>query len=90
MPREQFGLGNSMGPQTPQLNIKPSDLVTLVCENCKGEIFSEGVIIKTVSPLLTGTGKEGMMPIPVFYCVKCNEPADKFLPEEMRKKKITV
>lgn len=74
----------------PKLNISPSDLKTLECEYCKGTVFSEGIIIKTVSALLTGNGREGMLPIPAFYCVKCHEPVDKFLPEDMRKKKVTL
>lgn len=71
-----------------ELNITPKDLKTLVCENCQGEVFAEGIIIKTVSPLLTNNGKEGMVPIPAFYCVKCQTVVDKYLPEDMRKTKL--
>jgi hypothetical protein len=74
----------------PQVNITPSDLKTLQCENCKGEVFADGMIIKTVSSLLTGNGKEGMLPIPAFYCVKCHEVVDRYLPEDMRKKPLVV
>jgi hypothetical protein len=71
-----------------ELNITPKDLKTLTCENCQGEVFAEGIIIKTVSALLTGNGKEGMLPIPAFYCVKCQTVVDKYLPEDMRKTKL--
>ena len=74
--------------QPPRLNITPKDLKTLKCEQCGGEIFAEGMIIKTVSALLTGNGKEGIMPVPAFYCVKCHTPVDKLLPEDMRKTKL--
>jgi len=72
----------------PAMNITPKDLRTLTCENCQGEVFAEGIIIKIVSALLTGNGKEGMLPIPAFYCVKCQTVVDKYLPENMRKTKL--
>lgn len=81
-----FGRGDEDVRQTrPAMNITPKDLKTLSCESCQGEVFAEGIIIKTVSPLLTGNGKEGMVPIPAFYCVKCQTVVDKYLPEDMRK-----
>jgi hypothetical protein len=73
-----------------QVKINPEDLVTLTCENCQGQVFAEGLVIKTVSALLTNNGKEGMLPIPAFYCVKCHAPVDKYLPEELRKKSVIV
>lgn len=81
-------VGNGAPRQQPKVNIRPEDLKTLVCEYCQGTVFAEGLVIKTVSPLLTDNGKEGMLPIPAFYCVKCHEPVQKYLPEELRKKKI--
>ena len=82
-----FGPNSNDVPQT-QMNITPRDLKTLTCEKCQGEVFGEGLIIKTVSPLLTGNGKEGMLPIPAFYCVKCQTVVDKYLPEDMRQPKL--
>lgn len=87
-------LGNMLGrnddaPQSrPSVNITPKDLKTLSCESCQGEVFAEGIIIKTVSSLLTGNGKEGMLPIPAFYCVKCQTVVEKYLPEDMRTTKL--
>ena len=86
------GVTNGGQPQrtTPQVNITPEDLKTLVCEECGGTVFAEGLVIRTVSPLLTNNGKEGMLPIPAFYCVKCHETVQKYLPEELRKKKFVI
>lgn len=83
------GNDKSVGGNMPSLNITAKDLKTLQCESCQGEVFSEGIIIKTVSPLLTGNGKEGMIPIPAFFCIKCQTVVDKYLPEDMRKKVIS-
>jgi hypothetical protein len=91
-PGNVFGnmlVGNDDVPQNrPSVNITPKDLKTLECEECHGVVFAEGIIIKTVSALLTGTGKEGMVPIPAFYCIKCKTVVDKYLPEDMRKTKL--
>lgn len=86
------GVTNGQNPQRQpsRVNITASDLKTLVCEYCQGTVFAEGIIIKTVSPLLTENGKEGMMPIPAFYCIKCHQAVQKYLPEDLREKKLTV
>lgn len=75
-------------PPVPKPSINIEDLKTLVCEFCEGVIFAEGIIIKTVSPLLTQNGKEGMMPIPAFYCVRCHQAVQQYLPKEMREKPL--
>lgn len=84
-------IGTTNGAQQrPQarVNIRPEDLKTLTCEYCQGQIFAEGLVIKTVSPLLTENGKEGMLPIPAFYCVACHKAVQKYLPEELKEKKL--
>jgi hypothetical protein len=83
-----LGMGRDNDIPQPRMNITPKDLKTLQCENCQGEVFSEGLIIKTVSSLLTGNGKEGMLPIPAFYCVKCQTVVDKYLPEDLKSTKV--
>lgn len=80
--------GNGMGK--PALNITLSDMKAVECESCGGRVFAEGVFLMLVSALLTGTGKEGMMPVPAFYCVKCQTVAEKFLPEDLKSKKLTI
>ena len=82
--------GDFGNKQQLNMNIKPEDLKTLVCEKCEGNLFTEGFMIKTVSPLLTGNGKEGMLPVPAFYCISCKTVVDKYLPEDMRKSKIKL
>jgi hypothetical protein len=74
------------GPLQNEPKIRPEDLKTLTCEYCSCQVFAEALIIKTVSPLLTKNGKEGMVPVPVFYCTKCHQPVQKYLPEEFQEK----
>ena len=55
-------------PQMPQ--IKLSDTKVVACE-CGSEIFNSGITLRGVSALLTGTGKDEVIPTQVIYCVKC-------------------
>lgn len=45
-----------------------------VCE-CGNKIWVQGLILKKISALLSQSGKEEVMPIPVFLCSKCGELA---------------
>lgn len=57
---------------------------SLVCEKCGGRVFEQAFMIQKVSALLTGTGKPGLLPIPVFRCVECSHVNSEFLPQELR------
>jgi len=54
------------------------------CDNCDGEAFIEALMLRKVSALLSGTGKEGFVPIQVFACVKCGHVNSQFIPAEIR------
>lgn len=56
----------------------------IVCENCGKKVFAQGVALRKVSALMTGTGQPGIIPIPLFYCVGCGHVNSEFLPVEMR------
>jgi hypothetical protein len=87
-----LGGGNSGGniPRGPQVSLSLKDLTQIECESCKKNVFSEGLMLFTVSAILTGTGKEGMMPVPAFYCVNCGTVVEKFLPDEVKNKKVIL
>ena len=76
------------GPIGPKAQIDIASLETLYCENCKAKVFAEGMLIKRVSALLTGTGKEGLIPIPAFYCVTCGTVVERYLPDELKDSNI--
>ena len=86
MAPDGMGIGNRSEPNRVNVNLSLKDLGEVICENCEGDIFQEGVMIRSVSPLLTGNGREGIYPIPVFFCVKCHEPLEQYLPQELRRK----
>lgn len=52
---------------TPEM-IKSSKTVT--CE-CGGMLFQEKIFFKILSPLISPSGKEELVPMPVFVCANC-------------------
>ena len=77
------GLGKPVSKLgAPQIGL--SDTEAVKCEKCGGEVFEQGLILRRVSALLTGNGKPGIVPVPVFLCSKCGHVNAEFLPEELR------
>lgn len=59
-----------------------------ICEKCGGQLFQEVLMLRTLPALLTGTGKPGLIPIPVFSCLECRHVNEQFLPVELKSKHI--
>ena len=59
------------------LNTNNSNIPLETCE-CGNKIWTQGIIIKKISALLSQSGEEEIMPIPVFLCSKCGELAPMF------------
>lgn len=57
--------------QQLKMNVSIKDTVPVICEECKNDVFTEGLKLRKVSRFLSGTDKDGIIPIPVFYCAKC-------------------
>lgn len=72
--------------QRPQQKLSVKDTSEVVCDNCKGNVFSEGMFLRKVSALLTGQPKDSYLPIATFYCVKCQTVNDCFIPDELKNK----
>jgi uncharacterized Zn finger protein len=81
---------NQANQQPPQLNAKLSlkDTGEISCDECKSLTFSEAVILRKVSRLLTGQTKDSVLPIPTFVCTACGHVNDEFMPEELRSPKL--
>jgi uncharacterized Zn finger protein len=77
-----------MNELQPKLNISLDKTSPIVCDKCAGQVFTEGVMLRKVSRLLTGTAQDALTPIPVFACHNCGYVNDEFLPSMLRKKKI--
>jgi hypothetical protein len=76
--------------QRQQITITPDQLTPVVCENCGGEHFTEGVMLREVSPLISGSPEPKLAPIPIFICLNCKEVLQKTLHESLRKKKLVT
>ena len=64
----------------PSININLSNIPDVQCEKCQNNTFEQAFIIKKLSALTSPTGKEGMVPITTFACMKCGHINKEFLP----------
>ena len=78
---------NMGGKDQPKAQVKldMSDLKDILCENCEGTVFREATMFKKLSALLSPTGKEQIIPIPVFRCDECGHINKGFLPQLTKK-----
>jgi hypothetical protein len=53
----------------------------LGCEKCGNKYFIEAAMVKKVSALVSPTGKELLVPVPVLACLLCKHVNDIFLPK---------
>jgi len=77
-----------MGGKTPpntKTKIDASDLDDIICDECGGKIFRQASMFKRLSALLSPTGKEQIVPIPVFRCDDCGHINNEFLPKSQKK-----
>jgi uncharacterized Zn finger protein len=75
-----------MNPQVNQarMNVDLSSALDIVCDACGSRTFCEVVFMKRVSPLVSPTGKEAVVPVGTFSCASCgnvNREFDPFLPQ---------
>jgi predicted nucleic-acid-binding Zn-ribbon protein len=66
------------------MNVDLSQTAAVTCDECGGSYFEQALIIRKVSALLTGQGKPGFIPIPIFKCSKCGHVNKEFLPREVQ------
>lgn len=85
-----LGGGNGGMPPRTQVNLTAKDLKQVLCESCGGRVFNEGMMFFIVSALLSPTGKEEIRVVPAPYCIECNTTMDKFLPDDLKEKKVTL
>ncbi len=58
----------------------------VVCPNCGSKLFTEAVVLKKLSPIISPTGKEELYPIPVYVCVKCQTVPEEYLAKHNAKR----
>tara|TARA_Y100000593_G_C4288100_1_gene326698 strand:+ start:1045 stop:1524 length:480 start_codon:yes stop_codon:yes gene_type:complete len=68
-----------------QVNINANNMRTIVsrsqtvtCDKCDNYTFSQVMILKRVSPFISPTGEEMMLPVQVMACSVCNHINEQF------------
>ena len=59
------------GPPTLD-NIDLTHATTLECEECGCKGFKQTMMLKKLSPLLSPTGQEALIPVAAFACEACS------------------
>jgi hypothetical protein len=67
--------------QPPQLNINLADSPYIECEECKGKVFEERMMIKKVSKFMTGSEQDSIVPMSVISCSNCGHINELFKPK---------
>ena len=66
-------------PAAAQMNIKPSELDDVVCEECGNFTFAQVVLMKRMPALISPTGKEAFIPMQVYACNSCGNVNERFI-----------
>ena len=54
-----------------QVNVDLSKADTMKCEDCGNYLFIQANVIKRISPILSPTGQEALVPVQVYSCGNC-------------------
>ncbi len=64
----------------PQQEIDINDTETITCEDCSNATFIPAFFLRRISPIVSPTGQEAMVPIQVYSCGNCGKVPDKLMP----------
>ena len=67
-------------------NLDLTHAQTLECEECKGKGFKQTMMLKKLSPLMSPTGQEAIIPVGVFACESCGHVNKEFQEAELKAK----
>jgi len=65
----------------PKQQIDLSETESIKCEECGNYSFIQTYFLKRISPLLSPTGEEAIVPIQVFSCGNCGDVPKKMMPD---------
>ena len=66
-----------------QIRVNLDDAENITCDECGNTYFTAAVMIKRISPLVSPTDQEALVPIQLFQCSKCGHVNEQFFPENM-------
>lgn len=62
----------------PKIDLSQSEAYT--CADCNNDTFVVKYFLRRISPLLSPTGEEMIIPVQVFACASCGHVNEDFLP----------
>ena len=65
-------------PQT-EVKVDLSKADTIKCDDCGNYLFITASVIKRISPILSPTGQEALVPVQVYSCGNCGIVPKKLL-----------
>ena len=68
------------GGKAPQNEIDINDTETITCEDCNNATFIPAFFLRRISPIVSPTGQEAMVPIQVYSCGNCGKVPEKLMP----------
>ena len=82
---------NQPPTEKPMVKVDIKNTTPVECEKCKCPTFfmETTVMLRSVSALVSPSGKAGLLPIPIkFSCASCGNVNEAFLPPELRQNPI--
>ena len=67
--------------QQQQVQVDLNDAETMKCEDCGNSVFIPAFFLKRLSPLVSPTGQEALIPIQVYSCGNCGKVPEKLKQE---------
>ena len=65
------GMGGGPTGGNPLDNVDLTHAKTIECEKCKNVGFRQTMMLKKLSPLISPSGQEAIVPVGVFACDAC-------------------
>jgi len=63
-----------------QVKINMNDASDLTCDECGHKYFTQLMMFKKISAVMSPTGEESLVPIQVFACNSCGHVNEQFIP----------
>ena len=70
------------GQPDPNMQVKVAlkDTSDVTCEKCDHKLFTQLMMFKNLSAVMSPTGEESLIPIQVFACNDCGHVNEQFIP----------
>ena len=69
------------GGQPPHQEISIEDTESIKCDDCGNYSFIKSYFIRRISPIVSPTGQEALVPIEVFSCGNCGKVPESMMPK---------